>query len=615
MTLLVLSNIVALYAKKKTMKLFYSLIITTLFYVSGFSQVKNSYSISFNNIAHHEAQVTAKFDNLQQGDVNLTIAKKSPGSYGEYQFVQNIYNLKITDGSGKNLDYTQYNLNEWKVKKHKGEINVSYSIFGNTKDGIFSEFSEDQVILNNPSVFIYIPKLESRPVQLNIEKPYNLNWKTATQLKKINETTYEADNLHDFMDSPVYLANFSSAEKTIETNGKSFNLKIALYGNENYADELLEKVSKTIEEQYKVFGSYPNFSNNTYQFILSYQPNNENSMIEHKSSSLLISNETVSKTTPVKVIESMATLFAKTWNKTRIIPISLKPFNLQENVLTREYWFADGFSNYYALLSMVRAGIITEDKFLEKTSYIVNSVIKSSALKYNNALEMSKYSIFYAGNNHNQTALNATNLYIPYNNHGFVIALLLDLDLRDRDNLNLDEFMSLMWSKYGKTGNGYNHENIYGTLKEYAGDSFAESFFKKNIIENSGFEFQKPLENMGVTVSFVELPYLGAEIEFNDKDLAEITNYTIPGSPAYVDGLEKGDIIISLNSKSFSNLSQLKNAISQNKIGKKIAVKYSRNGVEKNTEVRLAINPHTIFSSNLNVSSKVADKKRSWIGE
>ena len=27
--------------------------------------------------------MTAKFNNLQQGDVNLTIAKKSPGSYGE----------------------------------------------------------------------------------------------------------------------------------------------------------------------------------------------------------------------------------------------------------------------------------------------------------------------------------------------------------------------------------------------------------------------------------------------------------------------------------------------------------------------------------------------------
>lgn len=597
------------------MKFICTILIALLLSVSGFSQVKNSYTISFNNIAHHEAQVTAKFDNLQQGEVILKIAQKSPGSYGQYQFIQNLYNVKVTDGSGKDLDYTQYNLNEWKVKKHKGEINVSYTLFGDTKDGIFSHFSEDQVILNNPSAFIYIPKLESRPVKLTINKPYSLNWKTATQLKKINDTTFEADDLHDFMDSPVFLANFASAEKTIESNGKSFNLKIALYGSDSYANELLEKVSKTIKEQYNVFGSYPQFSDNTYQFILSYQPYNENSMIEHKSSSLLISNKTVSETTPVKVIEAMSTLFAKTWNKTRITPISLKPFNLQENVLTREYWFADGFSSYYALLSMVRAGIITEDKFLEKTSYIVNDVIKSSALQYHNALEMSKYSTFYAGNNSQQTALNAKNLYIPYNDHGFAIALLLDLGLRDQDNLNLDEFMSLMWSKYGKTNNGYNHENIYGTLKEYAGDSFAESFFKKNIIENTGFEFQKPLEDMGVTVSFVELPYLGADIEFNKNDLAEIVNYTIPGTPAYTEGLEKGDIIISLNSKSFSNLSQLKNAISQNKIGKKIEVKYSRNGVEKNTEIKLAINPYTIFSANLNNSSKVADKKRGWIGQ
>ncbi len=592
-----------------------SIVFAILLSFNGISQVKNSYSISFNNIAHHEAEVTAKFSNLQQGEVILKIAKKSPGSYGQYQFAQNIYNLRITDDSGKDLKYSQYNLGEWKVEKHKGEIKVSYTLFGDSKDGIFSHFSEDQVILNNPSAFIYIPKLESRPVELNIQPRYGLDWKIATQLKKISDTKYEADDLHDFMDSPVYLANFTAAEKTIESNGKQFNLKIALYGSEDYAEELLEKVSQTIEEQYKVFGSYPKFSNNTYQFILSFQPYNETNMIEHKSSSLLLNSKPISEITTVKVIESMSALFAKTWNKTRITPISLKPFNLQENVLTKEYWFADGFSYYYSLLSMVRSGIITEDKFLEKTSYIINKVIKSSALKYNNALEISKKSIFYTGRTKNSAALNSKNRYIPFENHGFVIALLLDLELRDKDNLNLDEFMSLMWSKYGKTNNGYNDENIFGTLREYAGDSFAENFYKKNILENSTFDFQKPLESMGVTVSYIELPFMGAQIEFNKDDLAEISEYTIPKSPAYVGGLEKGDIIVSINSRSFSNITQLKNTINQSKVGKKLLVKYSRNGVEKNTEIKLEPNPNTILTANLNNSSKVADKKRGWIGQ
>ena len=134
---------------------------------------------------------------------------------------------------------------------------------------------------------------------------------------------------------------------------------------------------------------------------------------------------------------------------------------------------------------------------------------------------MSRKSAFFNSNLVGNTALNSKNLYIPYENHGFAIALLLDLELRDKDDLKLDDFMSLMWSKYGKTDKGYNDENVYATLREYAGDSFADSFYKTVINGNSNFEFKKPLESIGVNVSFVELPYMGAEIEFN-KDEKEV---------------------------------------------------------------------------------------------
>ena len=275
------------------MKFYITLISVLVVASNAFSQVKNNYSISFDNVAHHEANVSAKFSNLQPGSVTLKMAKKSPGSFGYYQFSQNIYNFKVTDESGKDLKFTQPKLGEWLVEKHKGEINISYKLFGDTKDGVFSHFSEDQVILNNPSAFVYVPKLASRPVKLKINSRDDLEWKIATQLKDSGENVYEAENLNVFMDSPIFAGNFNVAEKTVDSNGKQFELKIAMLGSEGYATELLNKVTEAIKEQYEVFGSYPDFDNGTYLYMLSFKEYNQNTAIEHKSSSILLNSKSV----------------------------------------------------------------------------------------------------------------------------------------------------------------------------------------------------------------------------------------------------------------------------------------------------------------------------------
>jgi len=598
----------------KQILIFISLLLLS---ISSFSQVKNSYTISFENVAHHEAKITATFSNLQPGKVVLQMAKKSPGSYGSYNFSQNIYNLKITGGNGKDLKTTQISLNEWEVNDHDGEIRVNYNLFGDTADGVFSQFSEDQTIINNPASFIYIEALESRPVELTYYNREDLGWKIATQLEDKGANTYEAKDLQEFMDSPTLLANFKLKERTIEAGSKQFKLKLAINDNSNdqLSEDLFDKIANVISEQQKVFGSFPNFDYDSYTFMASYAPYTGTNTIEHKNSSLILNSKPLSEIEVTSSLKMLSEMFLKTWNKTRITPISLKPFDLQKNTLTQEYWFAEGFSSYYALLTMCRAGIISHDKFLEEASFIVNDVITSSALQYNNTLEMSEQALFFAKNSINNTSLNALNLYIPYKDHGFVIALILDLELRNKDELNLDNFMSLFWSKYGKTNIGYSIENIYATLREYAGDSFAEKFFKENISEPTIYDPSKLLESVGVSTTLVELPYLGAEIVFNNDDLAEVSKYTIPGTPAYIGGLEKRDIIISINNRSFSNLTQLKNAIAQEKIGKKVIVKYSRNGIEKSTEIKLTPNPYLILTSLFKIGSSTADRKRAWIGE
>jgi len=583
--------------------------------VNSFSQVKNIYTISFDNVKHHEAQVTAKFKNVESGTMVLQMAQKSPGSYGMYNFSKNIYDVKITGSRGKDLRYTRVSLNRWRVDKHDGEINVSYKIFGDKADGVFSQFSEDQTIVNNPSTFMYINALASRPVQITYENRKDLKWKIATQLEDKGGNKYEAENLQEFMDSPALLANFELKERTIESGEASFKLKLAIkHKSEPEAVEaLFEKLTKIAEEQRKVFGSFPDYEYGSYTFIASYSPGSSVANIEHRNSSLIINDKPLDEVDQVEGVKAFSEVFLKSWNKKRIAPVTLKTFDFQDNTLTSEYWLTEGFSNYYGLLTMCRAGILSHDEFLEESSFIINNVITSSASQHNNAIEMSKKALSYHSEN---STPYASNLYIPYEDHGFLIALILDLELRDKDDdLSLDDFMNLLWSKYGKTGRGYSVENIQATLKEYTSESFSDNFFKNNITEPGLYDVTKLLETVGVMTTYVELPFLGVEVKFNNEGKAEVSEYTIPGTPGYEGGLEKGDIILSIEKSTFSNRAEFKNVISGEKIATKITVFYSRKGIKKSASIKLLPNPNLILTSDLNAGGKESERRNTWIGE
>ena len=596
------------------MKQILTFISFLLLNITAFSQVKNLYTISFENIEHHEAQVTAKFKNVERGTVVLQMAKKTPGSYGMYNFSKNIYDVKITGSKGKSIRATQVSLSRWRIDKHDGEINVSYKIFGDQPDEIYSQFSEKQTIINNPATFMYVNALASRPVEVTYNVRKDLKWKIATQLKDKGGNKFQAENLQEFMDSPALLSNFELKEQTIESANGPFKLRLAINdsSSKETVDALFEDLVKLAEEQKKVFGSFPDYEYDSYTFIASYGPGSSVANVEHRNSSLILNKKPLEKIRKLDRIKVYSEALVKSWNKKRIAPSSLKNFDFQNNKLTEEYWFTEGFSNYYGLITMCRAGIISHDEFLEKASFIVNNVITSSAIKHNNAIEMSKKSLsFHSKDNSNYSE----NLYIPYDDHGFVIALILDLELREKEDLSLDDFMNLLWSKYGKTGMGYSTENLRGTLREYTSDSFAESFFKNNITEPEIYEVSKIMSSVGVTSTFVELPFIGVEIKFNRDSLAEIWKYTIPGTPAYEGGLEKGDIILSIDGNTFTNGAEFKNAIAQKKIATKIAIVYRRNGVEDKMNMKLLPNPNLILTSDLGASGKAVERKTSWIGE
>ena len=57
------------------------------------------------------------FPALPPGPLEIRMSRTSPGRYALHEFAKNVYNVRITDGSGRPLEATRPDLHQWTVDR------------------------------------------------------------------------------------------------------------------------------------------------------------------------------------------------------------------------------------------------------------------------------------------------------------------------------------------------------------------------------------------------------------------------------------------------------------------------------------------------------------------
>ena len=575
----------------------------------------NTYTISFENAVHHEAVITGSFPAISSDTLSLRMSRTSPGRYALHEFAKNVYDVLATDSKGNSLNITRPNPYEWKVTGHDGTVNIRYTLFANRGDGTYSQVDETHAHLNIPATFMYAPSLKNREIKVDFKVREDLNWKVATQLPLVSETTYSAPNLYYFMDSPTEISNYKSRE--FEVNGQTVKLALHDPGTEEEADTYFEKVKKVVLAEEKVFGELPAFDYGNYTFLACYVPNASGDGMEHRNSTILTSTRTLANGGMEGNIGTVSHEFFHSWNVERIRPKTLEPFNFEETNMSGALWFAEGFTSYYTDLFLCRAGLISSEAYIEGLSGTFNYVWNSPARKFFNPIEMSFQAPFVDAAT-SVDPLNRENTFISYYSYGSFLGLALDLSLREK-GLNLDDFMREVWNTYGKREIPYSIENLHTSLNEYAGKTFGDTFFNKYIYKSGMPNYNDLLKTVGVSLlQDKDSAYFGAAVSITDDLNGKIRSNTKIGTPAYEAGLDKDDIIISINDKPFPNGIQFDTFIKLNfKPGDTITVTFERDGTEKATKVVLGSDPSYTISlqekKEAKPSKKIMKARKEWL--
>lgn len=536
------------------------------------------YSVSFPNAQHHEAEITMTIPDAPSGSLKVRMSRSSPGRYATHEFGKNIYNVRATDGDGNPLTIEQIEGDVYEISVHPAVVNVSYTLFGNHADGTYVGIDASHAHLNMPAAFMWGIGLASRPVKFAFNDLEKYGWKVATQLKHEADNVYSAPDLQYMMDSPTELAAVKTNYwELVNTNGKKQTIGIAVHSDDDQAtiDNFAKMVQKVVLEERAVFGEQPNYDFGNYTFLDDVHPANFGDGMEHRNSTSIVSGADKIGGNEKYLLGTYSHEFFHSWNVERIRPKSLEPFNFEHANMSNELWFAEGFTQYYGEMLLVRSGFNTIDEYAGTVAGLVNSVTASPAPAKFPPTQMSRYAVFTDAG----VAIDATNygnVFTSYYVYGGATALALDLRLRSEFKITLDDYMRQVWLAYGKSGRAYTIPDLQAVLAKLTNPKFANTFFSDYIYGIKKNDYQALLANAGLLLQKAQpgKGWMGRVQSKPSNGGLMITGSTISNTPIYKAGIDAGDIILKIDGQEAKSVSAFADAVKDKKPGDKVAVSY-----------------------------------------
>jgi predicted metalloprotease with PDZ domain len=188
-----------------------------------------------------------------------------------------------------------------------------------------------------------------------------------------------------------------------------------------------------------------------------------------------------------------------TWNVKRIKPDVFLPYDLSTESYTHLLWMFEGITAYYDDLSLARCGLIGAESYLELLGQIITRVHQGSGRQKQSVWDSS----FYAWTKFYQQAENAPNAIVSYYTKGSLIALGLDILIREQTggHKSLDDVMRYLWCEYGKPGKGVNENTIEQEISDLLGIKLAD-FFERYLRSTEELPLTDWLNDVGVTLTW-----------------------------------------------------------------------------------------------------------------
>ena len=338
-------------------------------------------------------------------------------------------------------------------------------------------------------------------------------WQVATGLTpvKIDRQgfgTYVAANYDELVDCPVEMGTFWSG--SFKACGIEHRFVVAGATPAFDGERLLRDSQKICETTIRFWHGNKRSAtpHKRYVFMLNAVADGYGGL-EHRNSTALICNRAdLPRLDMPQQSEGYTTLlglisheYFHTWNVKRLRPAEFARYDYTQENYTELLWFFEGFTSYYDDLLLRRAGLIDDAQYLKLLNKTINQVLQTPGRKVHSVAQSS----FEAWTKYYRQDANSPNLTVSYYTKGALVALCLDLTLRQHGvknhSLSLDDVMRALWARCctGPNTGPMQEADVLAVLKALTGRSWITEF-KAWVHGTRDLPLEKLLSSHGVKV-------------------------------------------------------------------------------------------------------------------
>jgi len=578
------------------------------------------YRVTLENHVHHEAHIDVLFPEVEQDVLETRMSRTSPGRYILHEFAKNVYEFEAADSAGNSLTVSRPNVHQWDIEGHDGTVSVSYTLYGDMIGGTYSGINAAQALLNIPASFLFARGLEERPIQVTIVPP-DPAWDVFTQLVPTDDPyTFTAPNREYFMDSPIHLAPSTVVEYEIVDPGPASRFVVSML--HQGTDEEVAAYARMLEaisyENAAVFGEFPPFDYDTFHWMASYHPGVDGDAMEHRNCTVLFGEHTLAEKTADLMMVASHELF-HTWNVERLRPKSLEPFDFEGANMSPEMWFSEGVTMHYDELLVYRAGVWSLSRYLDTVTGTVNRVMNSVGARMYSPVEVSmRAPLVDRARWYDHT--NLENNYFSYYFAGDYVGLALDLTLRSEFGISMDDYMRILWERFGRDEIPYDNSDLRAVLTEMTTQEFADSFFEAYIFGTELPDFDALLRHAGFVVEKANpgAAWMGEPGMSFTEDGAYLEGNTVRGTPLYISTIARGDIVHTVAGQPITSEDELTSVLEAHVPGDIVEVAFNQRGTDKTASLQFVEDPNVrvvpIEHTGEEFTQEQAAFREEWLG-
>ena len=422
--------------------------------------------------------------------LRLVLPVWSPGRYARVDFARNVQGFAAaTDGAP--LRWAKQGGSTWLVAARGARrVTARYRVFANTLSGTYSVLDTAHANWNGAGLFLYVDGHKPDPVSLAVVAPNGwtvVNGVTAggnggaqTRRDSAGVALFTFPNYDELVDTPTEVAPAAALTvDSVTVDGRLYRLMVHHNGPRpaGARERFVAQVRAIVARENRVIAPPP-LRAYTFLFNLGY-PGGDG--MEHLYSTEIVSSRpwTADTTAPLSGVSTASHEYFHTWNVKRLRPAALGPFDYTEAQHEPSLWVAEGWTQYYGDLTMVRKALTSRARFYTGLGQLLGYVGGNPARAERSPRQASYDAPFFDG----ATAPMATNedaTFITYYVSGEARALALDLMIRaeSRGVRSLDDVLRLLtrrvWDEapaasYYLRGRGYTEADVERAASDVLG--------------------------------------------------------------------------------------------------------------------------------------------------